>query len=218
MQNRETKFKFEILFFKFLKLLFKTFFRLFISVEIQNRSLWNITESMVICNHQCILDPFIIGVFLNGKIAYLTKSTNFCRIVPRTFLKWARAIPTTRYKIDPVVIRNVKKMLFKKIRIGIFPEGELTWSGEINPFKLGTIKLILTSRQAIQPVIIKNAYHFWPRWAKFPRRAKVTLSVQAPFCLMPGVASLTDYRQFLEDYFEQRFKTTKVMETTAIEQ
>ncbi len=162
----------------------------------------------IIANHQSIMDPFIIGAFLDDRIAFLTKSTSFGSWIPRTFLRWAMGVPTTRYQSDPVVIRQIQRLLREGVRVGIFPEGERCWSGGLQSFKWSVVKLLIQSRQPIYPVVIHGAYHFWPRWASRPARASILLKVCPPFCLLPN-RSLKEQRQFLETYFQNRLKTRK---------
>jgi 1-acyl-sn-glycerol-3-phosphate acyltransferase len=182
-----------------------TALRLWIKVRIFSKENWNaVRTGFTILNHQSAFDPFIIGAFLDRKIAFLTKSTSFTRGIPRFFLRWLMGVPTTRYRPDPEVIYSIRRLLQKGIRIGIFAEGERTWGGRIQPFKMSLVKLLMASREAITPIIIKNAFHFWPRWAKFPRRAEVEIQVGAPFCLIPEIYSVDEQRKFLEEYFKTR--------------
>ena len=177
-------------------------FRLWIKVKTLSRDNWNISKTgFTILNHQSAFDPFIVGAFLDRKIAFLTKSSSFNHGFPRFFLRWLMGVPTTRHQTDPEVIYLIRKMLKRGIRIGIFAEGERTWDGKIQPFKMSLVKLLMASREAITPVILKNAFHFWPRWAKFPRRAEVQIQVGAPFCLIPDIYSVDEQREFLEEYF-----------------
>lgn len=177
-------------------------FRLWIKVKVFSRDHWNIARAgFTILNHQSALDPFIVGAFLDGNVAFLTKSSSFAHGFPRFFLRWLMGIPTTRYQTDPEVIYLIRKLLERGIRIGIFAEGERTWDGSMQPFKMSLVKLLMASREAITPVILKNAFHFWPRWAKFPRRTEVQIYVGAPFCLIPDIYSVEEQREFLERYF-----------------
>lgn len=179
----------------------RTLLRLWIRVRIYGREHWHKGErGIVLVNHQSVLDPFIIGAYFDRGIAFLTKSTSFAHWLPRTFLKWAMAIPTTRYQTDPAVIVAVRALLRRGIRVGVFPEGERCWDGAMQHFKLNLVRMLMASREAIYPMVIRNAYHFFPRWAKFPRRATIALHLQPPFCLLP-IYSVDEQRRFLEERF-----------------
>lgn len=178
-----------------------------IKVKIFSRENWEtVKHGFTILNHQSALDPFIVGAFLDRKIAFLTKSTSFTHWLPRLFLKWLMGIPTTRYETDPQVIYFIRKLISRKIRIGIFPEGERSWGGEMNSFKLSLVKLLMASREAITPIVLQNTFHFWPRWSKLPRKTEVEITVGAPFCLIPEIYSVDEQRTFLEEYFKTQLK------------
>ncbi len=163
-------------------------------------------KGFVIANHQSIMDPFIIGAFLDYRIAFLTKSTSFGSRLSRTFLSWAMGIPTTRFQRDPLVIRHIDRFLKRGVRVGIFPEGERCWDGGLQPFKWSVVKLLMSFRQPIYPILLVGAYRFWPRWASLPAPARIILQVEAPFCLLPN-QPIVRQRQFLEEYFRERIQT-----------
>lgn len=178
-------------------------FRLWIKVRIFSKENWDTVKTgYAILNHQSALDPFIVGAYLDRKIAFLTKSSSFTHRLPRFFLRWLMGVPTTRYQTDPEVIYSIRRLLARGIRIGVFAEGERTWGGRMQPFKMSLVKLLMASREAITPIILKNAFHFLPRWAKFPRRTEVHIRVGAPFCLIPEIYSVDEQRKFLEEYFK----------------
>ncbi|NIW80730.1 MAG: hypothetical protein GWN16_15270, partial [Calditrichae bacterium] len=162
----------------------------------------------VILNHQSALDPFITGAFWDRHIAFLTKSTSFIHWLPRLLLRWAMALPTTRYQTDPQIITIMDTLFKRNTRIGIFPEGERCWDGKLQAFKLSVVKILMSSREAIYPLVIQNTFKFWPRWATFPRRAKIKITIAPPFCLVDNYFSIDEQRQFLEDYFRDILQET----------
>jgi hypothetical protein len=85
--------------------------------------------------------------------------------------------------------------------VGIFPEGERCWDGRMQAFKLSVIKLLMASRETINIMVLQNAFRFWPRWSKLPRRAKVKMDIHAPFCLIPDLYPVDEQRRFLENIF-----------------
>jgi 1-acyl-sn-glycerol-3-phosphate acyltransferase len=177
-------------------------FPFFMKVKIKGKE--NLSKKfpfIIISNHQSILDPFIILTYLDNEIGFLTKSTSFCSFIERIFLKVGRGIPTTRYQTDPAVVRHLLKYLNHNIPVGIFPEGERCWDGQMQPFKFSVIRLLHQLRVPIIPVIIENAFQLMPRWAKFPRRQEVKLTVCPAFSIIPGNHSIEAVKEWLEDIF-----------------
>lgn len=189
----------------------RALFSIWLKVRIISRENWNVVrEGFTIINHQSALDPFIVGAFLDRKIAFLTKSTSFGPGLVRFLLRWLMGVPTTRYQTDPTVIYSMRSLLRHRIRVGIFPEGERTWGGRLHPFKLSVVKLLMSSRQTITPIILKNVFHFLPRWRKLPRRTQIQIVVGAPFCLIPEIYSVDEQREFLEEYFGRELRELKI--------
>ncbi len=176
----------------------------FVKVTIEGRDTWSGFErGIVIANHQSAADGFILGAHLDHHVAWLTKSTSFGSWFPRNFLKWTLSIPTTRYRTDVAVIRFVRNMLKKGIRVGIFPEGERCWDGQIKPFRRGTVKLLIAAGQPIYPVIFKGAFEFWPRWASAPKTSHIRITICPPFSLLPNGGTIEEQCCFLEDFFRE---------------
>lgn len=181
--------------------------RLLVDVRVVGRENWQEgAGGFVLANHQSALDPFIIGALISRRIAFLTKSTAFAGRLQRLFLKWAKGLPTTRTATDPPIVYIMRRFLRQGVTVGIFPEAERSWDGTLQPFKLGLVKLLMASGAPVRPVILQNSFQFWPRWAKFPRRASITVHIAAPFSLLPRGASVDEQRRFLEGIFRRRLE------------
>lgn len=176
--------------------------RLWIRVEVAGREHWaKDGVGFVLVNHQSALDPFIVSACLDRRIAFLTKSSAFTHRLQRWFLGWVMGLPTTRFQTDSAIVRIMQTMLKQGFKVGVFPEGERCWDGQLAPFKLSLVKIIMAARMPVYPVILENVFDFWPRWSRFPRRAKVKISVHPPFCLLPGPVPVDVQRRFLEGIF-----------------
>ena len=90
----------------------------------------------------------------------------------RFFLYLSRTFPVRRYDIDPVSLRNAMRVLSFGGLVGIYPEGERTWDGQMLPFRTGTIRFLLAAGVPIIPAGISGAFENQPRWGKDrrPRR------------------------------------------------
>ncbi len=192
---------------KILLLLLKIFFMVMGPITVKGRE--NLIEQppfITLVNHQSTFDPLIILTFLDNRLAFLTKSTSFLRWFEKIFLKIGRCIPTTRYQNDPIVIYHILKAFNHGIPVGIFPEGERSWDGEMQHFKMGVIRLLVNLRLPIVPIILKNAFYFMPRWRVFPRRQRMEIIVKPPFCLIPDVYNCKDLQNFLENIFKEEIQ------------
>jgi len=156
---------------------------------------------ILLMNHESYLDPIIISTLLQRRIGFFTKSTSFANRFLQPIFRAYRSLPNRRYEIDPQVVRQALSLLQDGNCIGIFPEGERTWDGELLPFKYNTIKFLLSVQIPIVIVTIKGAYNVLPRWTHKINSAKIDISVQRCFSPIPGRWQIEEFKKEIESYF-----------------
>jgi 1-acyl-sn-glycerol-3-phosphate acyltransferase len=135
---------------------------------------------LLIANHQGLLDPILIQAFCPRPVFTLTKSSQFRGSVFRWLLPRLNAIPVRRYQVDGQVVRVALRVLERGQALGLYPEGERSWDGRVQPFRLGSIRLMLKAGVPVLPARIDGSYDVWPRWSGVPRRAEVRIHFGAP--------------------------------------
>jgi 1-acyl-sn-glycerol-3-phosphate acyltransferase len=135
---------------------------------------------LLIANHQGLLDPILIQAFCPRTVFTLTKSSQFRGPVFRWLLPRLNAIPVRRYQVDPQVVRVALRVLEGGQALGLYPEGERAWDGRLQPFRLGSIRLMLKAGVPVLPARIDGSYDVWPRWSRIPRRAGVRIHFGVP--------------------------------------
>jgi 1-acyl-sn-glycerol-3-phosphate acyltransferase len=125
---------------------------------------------IVVTNHQSIIDGPIVHCFAPRLLYSMTKSTQFKRAYMRGLLRHVGTFPARRFQVDPQVVRVALRYLEEGRAVGIYPEGERSWDGRIQPLRLGTIRLILKAGVPVIPCGVVGLYDFWPRWDRLPRR------------------------------------------------
>lgn len=68
----------------------------------------------------------------------------------------------------------------------IFPEGTRSQTGQLQPFKRGTGRLVAGTNAAVVPVWIDGAHAAMPKGSKWPRRQPITVSFGKPFYFAPN--------------------------------
>jgi 1-acyl-sn-glycerol-3-phosphate acyltransferase len=128
---------------------------------------------ILVANHQSVLDPILVQVVCPRPLHTLTKSTQFGGGVMRWVMPRLNAIPTRRYRVDPQAVRVVLRRLARGEGVGIYPEGERSWDAGLQPFRRGTIRLLLKAGVPVIPCGVTGSYDVWPRWSRTIRRRRV---------------------------------------------
>lgn len=159
---------------------------------------------LLVANHQSILDPILVQGFFPRPANAMTKSTQFASPLFRWLLPRIKSFPTRRFRIDPQTVRVALRYLEKGEVVAIYPEGERSWDGALQPFRRGTMRLILKAGVPVIPCGITGSYDVWPRWSRRPRPGRVDIRFGPP--LHFGRHDSREAREALLD------ESTKVLE------
>ncbi|MBN2394872.1 MAG: 1-acyl-sn-glycerol-3-phosphate acyltransferase [Candidatus Atribacteria bacterium] len=134
---------------------------------------------LILANHVTYWDPFLVNLFINEPICYIAESVYFRNPILRFFLNLAGSIPKKRFVSHYSPIKRMIRAKENGRILGVFPEGERKWDGTTNELILhSTSKLIKKLNVPVVIAKIKGGYLAYPRWARAPRRGRVSLSYQ----------------------------------------
>lgn len=126
-------------------------------------------------NHSAVIDPFVVGMFVNKPIHFVVSDSQFRSRVFAFFLRLAGSIPKTKAISDLDTVKKIVEVKRMREVIGIFPEGQSSWDGHSLPFVKSTEKLVRSLKIPVVVAQLRGAYFSWPRWAKKPRRGRITV-------------------------------------------
>ena len=124
---------------------------------------------ILVPNHQSVLDPLLLQANLPRPVDSMAKSTQFTQGFFRWILPRVHAFPVRRYRVDPQSVRVLFRRIGEERVTCVYPEGERSWDGRLQPFRRGTLRVLLRAGVPIIPVGIDGTYRVWPRWASRPR-------------------------------------------------
>lgn len=157
----------------------------FTLVRLDVRGLENVPRSgpcFLIANHQSVLDPVLVQGACSRPVHSFTKSGQFSS--SGRFVRWlllrVNAIPVRRYRIDPQAVRTALRVLEAGGVVGIYPEGERSWDGTLQPLRRGTVRLILKAGVPVVPCGVDGSFGAWPRWTRRPCRVSVRIRFGRP--------------------------------------
>jgi 1-acyl-sn-glycerol-3-phosphate acyltransferase len=137
---------------------------------------------LLVANHQSFLDPVCIGCGRPRHFHYLARKTLFTHSISGWILRRLNSVPIDQEGIGIEGIRNIIGRLEAGHPVLVFPEGERTHDGKMQPLKAGIALLFKRVKVPIVPVGIAGAYDAWPRWRRYP--------IPSPIFLAPNGRSI----------------------------
>ncbi|MCK4642443.1 1-acyl-sn-glycerol-3-phosphate acyltransferase [bacterium] len=162
---------------------------------------------LVVSNHQSLLDPALIGAFLDElKLSYFAKWELFQVPFLGKFISMMGAFPVKRGTADIEAIRTATSILQNNGRLIMFPEGTRTLDGSIKPFKKGAGFLVARTHCNVVPVFLEGWFQVLPKYGRRRLRYPVRVVVGKLITyeeLMAAVPKRNDYTAISEYLYEK---------------
>ena len=123
--------------------------------------------ALIVSNHQSFLDPVLIGAAANRRLTYLARDTLFDNRVLGRVIRHYGAVPIDR-GFGKEGLQSVLRLLDEGRAVLMFPEGERTHTGELQPLKPGVSLLIKRVKCPIIPAAVAGVFDAWPRSRPWP--------------------------------------------------
>ncbi len=125
---------------------------------------------LLVSNHQSFLDlPIIAMASTRRHYVPLARSGLFDHPLFAWLIRNLNAISVVQGESDIGAIRKCIKELGKGHVLLIFPEGQRTLSGEVEPFQTGTMLVIKRAKPTIVPVAVDGGFNIWKRGQARPK-------------------------------------------------
>jgi 1-acyl-sn-glycerol-3-phosphate acyltransferase len=136
---------------------------------------------LLLANHQSMFDPVMVGLSSRRYLSFLARRNLFEQPVLAPLIRSLNAIPIDR-EMGKGGIQAVLDALGRGRAVLVFPEGERTHDGRVQPLKDGVSLLIKRAQCPVLPVGIAGAFAAWSRFMTWPR--------PAPLALPPGPSTI----------------------------
>ena len=125
---------------------------------------------LVISNHTCTLDPFLICASIKKPVYFIASDDIMKNGFVSRFIGHAVApIPIRKGSMDIGCIKKSISVAKEGGTIGLFPEGNRTYSGELGNIDISLIKFIRMLKIPLLIYYIDGGYGMDPRWGKKSR-------------------------------------------------
>ncbi|MDR1885488.1 MAG: 1-acyl-sn-glycerol-3-phosphate acyltransferase [Synergistaceae bacterium] len=137
-------------------------------------------------NHESYLDPPAIGMAFPRRLRFIAWEGLFRVPVFAALIRALGAVPVSQENKNSAagLLREVIGFIKEGFSVLIFPEGERTPDGTLQPLEGGVALISSRTGAPIVPIWIEGTWEAYPIHYLFPRPRRVTLTFGAP--IFPG--------------------------------
>ncbi len=148
--------------------------------------------AVLVCNHVSFADAFIVAAAFRRPVRFIMDH----RIYRHPLLNWifriGKVIPIAprreNAELTELAFARAADALRRGELVCIFPEGKITWDGEINEFRAGVERIVAETSVPVVPLALRGLWGSFfsrrggPAMSRFPRRfwSKIELRVGKP--------------------------------------
>ena len=184
--------------------------------RLKKTGLENVPEegpAVIVCNHVSLVDALVIAAACRRPIRFVMDHQIFRLPILSFVFRTGKAIPIASAKQDPQMMERAFDEVSRALRAGdlvaIFPEGRLSDTGELAPFRAGIARILERDPVPVVPMALQGLWgSFFSRkggaamtkpWRLRPF-ASIGLAVGAPLAAAPPEALQARVRALREDW------------------
>ncbi len=118
--------------------------------------------ALIVANHVSFVDALVIAAAVRRPVRFVMDHRIFALPVLRFVFRTGKAIPIASAKEDPEMMERAFAQVAQALRAGdvvcIFPEGRITESGEIAPFRPGVKRILEETPVPVVPVALRGLW------------------------------------------------------------
>lgn len=141
------------------------------------------TGALLVCpNHASTVDPPLVPAFTPRRDVWsLAKSEYFRNPKIAWLFRWYQSFPVVRHTADRAALKRSFELLRDGHALLIYPEGTRTANGVLVKPEPGAGFIAQKSECAVVPVALIGTRAVMPKGARFPRRARASMTFGKPF-------------------------------------
>jgi hypothetical protein len=133
--------------------------------RLEKRGLESVPEegaALLVCNHVSLVDALVISAACRRPIRWVMYHRIFRLPLVSFFFRHAKAIPIAPAHEDPRMLERAYEAVARELAdgqlVGLFPEGKLTTTGEVNEFRSGVLKMLERSPVPVVPMALSGLW------------------------------------------------------------
>ncbi len=160
--------------------------------------------AVLVCNHVSYVDALVIAGSCRRPIRFVVYGPYYRNFFLNPFFRAVKAIPIESGRKNPEALRQSLKEIANALEagdlVGLFPEGKLTRTGDLDAFRPGIEKMIRTAPAPVIPLALRGLWgsffsHAGGRaMTRIPKRFWSRIEVAAGRAVPPGRVTATGLR------------------------
>ena len=118
--------------------------------------------AVIVCNHVSFVDALIIAAACPRPIRFVMDHQIFKLPIINFVFREGRAIPIASAKEDPALLEKAYEEVAKALEagdlVGLFPEGRITDTGELYPFRKGITRIVERTPVPVVPMALQGLW------------------------------------------------------------
>jgi 1-acyl-sn-glycerol-3-phosphate acyltransferase len=118
--------------------------------------------ALIVSNHVSFVDALVLMAISPRPIRFVMDRSIFALPVLSWLFRQVKAIPITSFKSDPALVEQAFARVSQELRDGqlvcIFPEGRITDSGQLHPFRPGVTRILERDAVPVIPVALQGLW------------------------------------------------------------
>ena len=147
------------------RIFFKSCFRL----RIHGLEHFRPGAAVIAANHASNYDPMVLSISCPEEVHFLAKGSLFDIPVLGKLIRVLNSHPVARGASDAAVFRTMVQLISEGKKLILFPEGQRTRTGEIQPLERGLAFLVHKSKCRIIPAYIHGSFEAWKPGTAVPK-------------------------------------------------
>lgn len=135
---------------------------------------------LLVSNHQCWIDPALVGMGLDRECHYMARDTLFVKPAFARLIRSMNAFPVQRNAADVGAIKEALRRLKQGHAVLVFPEGTRTPDGRVHEMLPGLVAIAKRAQVPIVPVLLDGLFQAWPKWCRLPRAGDMVMQYGKP--------------------------------------
>lgn len=149
--------------------LVRGFLKCFYRLRVYGLEHFQLGSAIIAANHLSFFDPPVISVSCPEEVHFLARESLFRIPVLGRMIRSLNSHPVSRDSSDAKTFRELIVLLQKKEKVILFPEGQRSLDGTLQPLEKGLAFLVFKAHCSIFPVYVSGTFDVWKRGACFPR-------------------------------------------------